>query len=238
MRSPPVRLGCPAGGKGTARAVSLPKSPQSARRIEVMVAPHEALEHTLNTADGLDISAVHLVGAATGLCFVVVHGFTGNWREERVQKVVRRARRLRLRGRHRHAWPRPIRRSDHAGRLRGARRRGRGRLGARPGLRHRRLGGLLLGRRGRAARGRPGCNGRAAGRCDRRPGRRCRRGQRAGLLVLQGHEGHPIRPSPGRDPMGPRGHEARWHPHHRPRLGRALPGGTVRGGSPARTCRS
>jgi len=53
-----------------------------------MVAPHEALEHTLTTADGLDISAIHLVGAATGLCLVVVHGFTGSWREERVQRVI------------------------------------------------------------------------------------------------------------------------------------------------------
>ncbi|MDP1876742.1 MAG: alpha/beta fold hydrolase [Actinomycetota bacterium] len=44
----------------------------------------------LVTADGVDISAMHRPGDLADLCFVVVHGFTGNWREERVQKVVAR----------------------------------------------------------------------------------------------------------------------------------------------------
>lgn len=44
----------------------------------------------LVTADGVDISAMHRPGDLADLCFVVVHGFTGNWREERVQKVVGR----------------------------------------------------------------------------------------------------------------------------------------------------
>lgn len=49
--------------------------------------PHE---HTLRAADGVAISAVHVEGVRHDLCFVVVHGFTGNWREERVQKVIGR----------------------------------------------------------------------------------------------------------------------------------------------------
>ena len=53
-----------------------------------MVASPEALERMLTTADGVDISAVHLPGEHPDLCLVVVHGFTGNWREDRVQKVV------------------------------------------------------------------------------------------------------------------------------------------------------
>lgn len=65
-------------------------------------------ERTLIAADGTPISAAHLVlssppGARTpvagggggtpsreGVCFVVVHGFTGGWRQERVQKVIGR----------------------------------------------------------------------------------------------------------------------------------------------------
>jgi pimeloyl-ACP methyl ester carboxylesterase len=47
-------------------------------------------ETTLRTTDGVDISAVHVPGAHDDLCFVMVHGFTGNWREERVQKVIGR----------------------------------------------------------------------------------------------------------------------------------------------------
>lgn len=47
-------------------------------------------EATLYTLDGQSISAVHLPGAHRDLAFVVVHGFTGHWREERVQKVLRR----------------------------------------------------------------------------------------------------------------------------------------------------
>ncbi len=46
----------------------------------------------LTTSDGVAISAVHVPGShdRSDLCLVVVHGFTGNWREERVQKVVGR----------------------------------------------------------------------------------------------------------------------------------------------------
>ena len=45
---------------------------------------------TLMTADGLRISASHTAGPSPGgqLAFVVVHGFTGGWRQERVQKVI------------------------------------------------------------------------------------------------------------------------------------------------------
>jgi len=49
-----------------------------------------AAETTLRTSDGVDISAVHVEGEHADLCFVLVHGFTGNWREERVQKVIGR----------------------------------------------------------------------------------------------------------------------------------------------------
>lgn len=47
-------------------------------------------ERTLRTVDGVDISGVHLAGGHPDLCLVVVHGFTGSWREERVQKVIDR----------------------------------------------------------------------------------------------------------------------------------------------------
>jgi pimeloyl-ACP methyl ester carboxylesterase len=50
---------------------------------------------TLTAADGTPISAVHYpslprAGApvAGDLCLVVVHGFTGHWRQERVQRVI------------------------------------------------------------------------------------------------------------------------------------------------------
>jgi pimeloyl-ACP methyl ester carboxylesterase len=43
--------------------------------------------HTLHTSDGVDINAVHVSGDRD-LCLVVVHGFTGNWREPRVRKVI------------------------------------------------------------------------------------------------------------------------------------------------------
>jgi pimeloyl-ACP methyl ester carboxylesterase len=46
-------------------------------------------ERTLTTSDGVPISAVHLPGPRD-LCMVVVHGFTGGWRQERVQKVTDR----------------------------------------------------------------------------------------------------------------------------------------------------
>jgi pimeloyl-ACP methyl ester carboxylesterase len=48
-------------------------------------------EQTLTTSDGVSISAVHVPGP-TDLCIVVVHGFTGSWRQERVQKVIDRLR--------------------------------------------------------------------------------------------------------------------------------------------------
>ena len=47
-------------------------------------------ESTLRTLDGVAISALHVEGDVTDLCFVVVHGFTGSWREDRVQKVIAR----------------------------------------------------------------------------------------------------------------------------------------------------
>jgi len=53
-----------------------------------MAASDEVVEQTLLTADGIDISAVHRPGERSDLCFVVVHGFTGNWREDRVEKVI------------------------------------------------------------------------------------------------------------------------------------------------------
>ncbi len=43
---------------------------------------------TLRTSDGVSISAVRVRGSHDDLCFVLVHGFTGNWREDRVQKVI------------------------------------------------------------------------------------------------------------------------------------------------------
>lgn len=48
------------------------------------------VEATLRAADGVAISAVHVPGINDDLCFVLVHGFTGNWREDRVQKVIAR----------------------------------------------------------------------------------------------------------------------------------------------------
>jgi len=45
------------------------------------------VERTLTTADGEQISALHVSGNQA-IAFVVVHGFTGNWREERVLKVI------------------------------------------------------------------------------------------------------------------------------------------------------
>lgn len=51
-------------------------------------------ECTLVAADGVAISAVHVPArdADLDLCLVTVHGFTGNWRQERVQKVIARLR--------------------------------------------------------------------------------------------------------------------------------------------------
>lgn len=51
------------------------------------MAGHE--ERTLATTDGVPVSAVHVPGSPD-LCMVVVHGFTGGWRQERVQKVIAR----------------------------------------------------------------------------------------------------------------------------------------------------
>lgn len=49
---------------------------------------------TLTTSDGIAISAMHLPGPESDgdprLCLVVVHGFTGSWRQERVRKVTGR----------------------------------------------------------------------------------------------------------------------------------------------------
>lgn len=50
----------------------------------------QPVEMTLRTTDGVDISAVHHRSADADLCFVVVHGFTGNWRADRVRKVLAR----------------------------------------------------------------------------------------------------------------------------------------------------
>ncbi len=51
-----------------------------------------ANESILRTSDGVGISAIHVEGLHNDLAFVLVHGFTGNWREERVQKVIGRLR--------------------------------------------------------------------------------------------------------------------------------------------------
>jgi pimeloyl-ACP methyl ester carboxylesterase len=48
-------------------------------------------DQTLHTSDGVAINAVHLSGSRD-LCLVVVHGFTGNWREPRVRRVIMRLR--------------------------------------------------------------------------------------------------------------------------------------------------
>jgi len=49
-------------------------------------------ERTLVATDGVPISAVHVpaTDGSLDLCLVTVHGFTGNWRQERVQKVIGR----------------------------------------------------------------------------------------------------------------------------------------------------
>ncbi|HAN70130.1 MAG TPA: alpha/beta hydrolase [Actinobacteria bacterium] len=49
---------------------------------------------TLTALDGVPISAMHIAAQSGGdeVGFVVVHGFTGNWRQERVQKIIRRLR--------------------------------------------------------------------------------------------------------------------------------------------------
>jgi len=44
--------------------------------------------HTLTTPDGERLSAMHRPGAGRDLGLVVVHGFTGNWRQERVRSVI------------------------------------------------------------------------------------------------------------------------------------------------------
>ena len=46
-------------------------------------------ERTLTTSDDVPISAAHVPGSSD-LCLVVVHGFTGGWRQERVRRVVDR----------------------------------------------------------------------------------------------------------------------------------------------------
>lgn len=61
-------------------------------------------ERTLMAADGVAISAVHIPALPVGdrahgeqvptLAFVVVHGFTGGWRRERVRRVAERLRRF------------------------------------------------------------------------------------------------------------------------------------------------
>lgn len=54
--------------------------------------PSGAQERQLRAADGVPISAVHLPSTAADgdLCFVVVHGFTGTWRADRVRRVTDR----------------------------------------------------------------------------------------------------------------------------------------------------
>ena len=48
---------------------------------------------TLRTSDGVDIHAVHVASdGPDDLCCVVVHGFTGHFRQERVQRVIERLR--------------------------------------------------------------------------------------------------------------------------------------------------
>lgn len=49
-------------------------------------------ERTLEARDGVPISAVHLPMTGSDLCLVVVHGFTGGWRQQRVQRVIERLR--------------------------------------------------------------------------------------------------------------------------------------------------
>ncbi|MFM8896320.1 MAG: alpha/beta hydrolase family protein [Actinomycetales bacterium] len=54
-------------------------------------------EQTLRTVDGVTISAVHFEALDPhqgDLCFVVAHGFTGNWRQPRVRRVIERLRRF------------------------------------------------------------------------------------------------------------------------------------------------
>ena len=54
------------------------------------------IEQVLTTVDGVRISATLSVGIGPsverGLCFVLVHGFTGNWRQERVTAIAERLR--------------------------------------------------------------------------------------------------------------------------------------------------
>lgn len=47
-------------------------------------------ERTLTTVDAVRISAMHRASPERDLGFVVVHGFTGNWRQERVQRIITR----------------------------------------------------------------------------------------------------------------------------------------------------
>lgn len=55
----------------------------------------EPEERTLTTVDGVDVSAVHvpLPDGGRDLGIVVVHGFTGSWRQDRVRRVIARLRR-------------------------------------------------------------------------------------------------------------------------------------------------
>jgi pimeloyl-ACP methyl ester carboxylesterase len=55
-----------------------------------VVSPLRPGETSLTTVDGVLISAIEVAGDHRDVCFVVVHGFTGNWREDRVQKVIQR----------------------------------------------------------------------------------------------------------------------------------------------------
>lgn len=55
-----------------------------------------SVEQALRTSDGIMISAAWFpgpMGAADPVCFVVAHGFTGHWRQARVQQVIARLRR-------------------------------------------------------------------------------------------------------------------------------------------------
>jgi pimeloyl-ACP methyl ester carboxylesterase len=57
-------------------------------RVDPVAFDPVPVEHLLEAADGVPISAVHVPGAQDDLCLLVVHGFTGNWRADRVQKVI------------------------------------------------------------------------------------------------------------------------------------------------------
>lgn len=56
-----------------------------------MIADQQA---TLSAVDGVRISASHIAASddTVARAFVVVHGFTGGWRHDRLQKVVIRLR--------------------------------------------------------------------------------------------------------------------------------------------------